>query len=135
MLPGLTTLLVADWNADAKWLLAWAIPLLVIEAVPLALLYCCWRIGDVSVLTKILVTVLYLAHFPLLFIPTISWTYLLAQPINVAVLGVAAFGWGFLRRRRWWEEPKELGGRLRHHGDPAHPRKHGDGHHPGLHEG
>jgi hypothetical protein len=62
----------------------------------LATLICCWWMGDVSIRTKIVFTVLYLASFGLLFVPA---AFIVTQCLFVAIFGVAAFGMDFLNRR------------------------------------
>jgi hypothetical protein len=94
-----TTLVAFLDAAIAKAFFAWALWLLIGELFPIALLVCCWWVGDLRVRTKIILTVLYLGHFGLLFVPNMPYLYLVAKPILIAVLGGATFGWAWLSSR------------------------------------
>ena len=92
-----------------KVVLAWVLYLLIAELLPLALLVCCWWVGDQSLRTKVILTLLYLAHFGLLLLPALSpelvwWglaLYGVAKVVLIAVIGTTTFGWDWLTRRPW----------------------------------
>ncbi len=86
-----------------KVVLVWALFLFIGELVPLALLVCCWWVGDLTVRTKILLTAVYVAHFGLLLLPVVApgygFLYLVSKPFLIALLGGMAFGWEWLTRK------------------------------------
>jgi hypothetical protein len=66
----------------------------------LVLLGACWYMGEVSLLTRILFTLIYLASWGLLFLPEYAGAaFIVAQCVLIVVFGVATFGIGFLNRR------------------------------------
>jgi hypothetical protein len=87
----------------AKEILVWALFLFIGEIVPLALLVCCWWIGDLAVRTKILLTAVYVGHFGLLLLPVFApgygFLYLVSKPVLIALLGGMTFGWEWLASR------------------------------------
>ena len=87
----------------ANVILIWALFLLIGEIVPLALLVCCWWVGDLTVRTKLILTALYVGHFGLLLVPLFApgygFLYLVAKPVLIALIGGMTFGWEWLTRR------------------------------------
>jgi hypothetical protein len=96
------TLWALDWNATGKVVFAWGLFLLIGELLPLALLVCCWRIGEQRFTTKVVLTLLYVAHFGLLllplWLPNVWFLYGVAKPILIAIIGGSTFGWSWLTR-------------------------------------
>ena len=86
----------------ANVILIWAFFLLIGEMFPLALLVCCWWVGDLTVRTKIILTALYVGHFGLLLVPVFApgygFLYLVAKPVLIALLGGMTFGWEWLTK-------------------------------------
>jgi hypothetical protein len=66
----------------------------------LAVLIACWWVGDVSLLTKIIATLVYLASFGLLFIPNYGFLFTVAQCVFIIVVGGMTFGLDWLTRNR-----------------------------------
>jgi hypothetical protein len=66
----------------------------------LGVLIGCWWVGDVSVLTKVIATVLYLASFALLFIPNYGFLFTVFHCVYVIVVGGMTFGLDWLTRSR-----------------------------------
>jgi hypothetical protein len=83
----------------AKVILVWALFLLIGELFPLALLVCCWWVGDLTVRTKLVLAALYVGHFGLLFVPGYGFLYLVAKPVLIALFGGMTFGWEWLTSR------------------------------------
>jgi hypothetical protein len=65
----------------------------------LLVLCACWLLGDVSVIAKSVLTVLYVASFGLMFAGKFAYLFIVAQCVLIGVLGIAAFGIDFLTRR------------------------------------
>jgi hypothetical protein len=65
----------------------------------LLVLVACWLLGDVSVIAKTVLTVLYVASFGLMFAGRFAFLFLVAQCVLIGILGLAAFGMDFLSRR------------------------------------
>jgi hypothetical protein len=83
-----------------NFILICALFLLIGELLPLALLVCCWWVGDLAVRTKVILTALYVGHFGLLLVPGVApgygFLYLVAKPVLIALLGGMTFGWEWL---------------------------------------
>jgi hypothetical protein len=96
------TLWALDWNATGKLVFGWVLLVLLGELLPLALLVCCWWIGEQSFTTKVVLTFLYVAHFGLLLVPLwlpdVLFLYAVSKPILIAILGGSTFGWKWLTR-------------------------------------
>jgi hypothetical protein len=104
----LAQVLAQNGTPPGNVIFAWVLYFLVGEMLPLVLLVCCWSMGDQTVRTKLILTLLYVAHFGLVLLPALSpalvpWTFGLyggAKLVLVAVIGVTTFGWEWLTRRR-----------------------------------
>jgi hypothetical protein len=96
------TLWALDWNETGKLVFAWTLFLLISELLPLALLVCCWWIGEQRLITKIVLTLLYVGHYGLLLVPlwlpNVWFLYGVSKPILIAILGGSTFGWKWLTR-------------------------------------
>lgn len=66
-------------------------------AFTVVLLVCCWWIGDLAVVTKLVLTAMYGGAWTLFFWKPIAW--IPAQCVMIAAVGGATFGMDFLRRR------------------------------------
>jgi hypothetical protein len=64
----------------------------------LVVLIFCWANGDVQLTTKIVFTLLYLASFGLIFIPNMSYLFIVAQCGFIAMVGATTFGLDWLSR-------------------------------------
>lgn len=72
---------------------------MLVIALTLILLLCCWWIGDLEFRTKLLLTVCYLGSFALVRAKDYSYLFILSQCVLAVVLGFATFGADFLNRR------------------------------------
>jgi hypothetical protein len=59
----------------------------------------CWLVGEQSLSTKVVFTVLYLATFGLLLLPQQDHLFVVAQCFHVVVIGGSTFGTNWLMRR------------------------------------
>jgi hypothetical protein len=65
----------------------------------LAVLIGCWWVGDISVMTKLIATVLFVASFALLLIPNYGFLFTVFHCVFVIVVGGMTFGLDWLTRR------------------------------------
>ena len=65
-------------------------------ALTLVCLGFCWYLGEVSLRTRIIFTVLYVASWGLFFLRDYNFLFTLAQIALIVVIGVATFGLDWL---------------------------------------
>ncbi len=66
----------------------------------LVVLAACWWMGDQTLLTKVILTLLYLASFALLLVPNYPFLFLVAQVVLILVIGGMTFGPEWLMKRK-----------------------------------
>lgn len=66
----------------------------------LVVLVACWWVGDQTLLTKLALTLLFLASFALLLIPDYPFLFLVAQVVLILVIGGWTFGPEWLMKRK-----------------------------------
>ena len=66
----------------------------------LVVLVACWWVGDQTLLTKLVLTLLYLASFALLLVPDYPFLFLVAQVVLILVIGGWTFGPEWLMKRK-----------------------------------
>ena len=71
---------------------------LFVYVLTLALLVCCWAIGDMEFRTKLILTVIYLGSWGLIFVS--GALVVSAQALLCIILGFMTFGTDFLGGRR-----------------------------------
>ena len=74
---------------------------LFIHVLAFVLVVCCWLVGDLEIRTKLILTLLYLASWGLLLIPSVGGYFVIAaQALLSIVLGWMTFGVEFFGGRR-----------------------------------
>jgi hypothetical protein len=66
----------------------------------LVLLAACWAVGEQSLRTKLIFSLLFLASFGLCFLPDLPFLFIVAHCLLIAIVGGTTFGPGWLMRRR-----------------------------------
>jgi hypothetical protein len=74
--------------------------MLFVALLGLAVLIGCWWVGDVTLLTKVIATLLFLASFALLFVPNYGFLFTVFQCVFIIVVGGLTFGLDWLTRQR-----------------------------------